>query len=679
MDFYLAPHGDYTAGGWSYTNAQFNQFGSGFAAGNFAIDSLASDPAHVYLINWDPDSVGGAMWCWISQDSGATWTRIGKVHDGPNYAARASVLQVHAIDAATAYVCEKSVGIYRTLDGGLTWTSIITFPYGNLEPLDTGAGGGWMAVGPTKLFFAQLTRSDFDTSSGINEYTIFRAALDGSSITPMTSSPIVSLPARASGDYSAIETFVLRAIDDDTVLALSLNGTRPKLSAYTEADTVISATDWTPIGSPLLITPVDYASGWSTQFGQLPLEIWTYFEYAAASFGPGSIGSQNTIGGIYQKDNLQWTALPTDPGAGFVAVAEGDAMITNSIALRGEEPSATNGEETMQVYQNDSISLGPGATSTPHTYEILQWIYDLWPVPAEGWQYWYSCRETHTGTLLGDELFLQYQAGDGSWVDMFDVLDWHDANIHVDHLSPPQTTARIPRIGSLRVISRATVARALDSFSFWFWEADPAPGPRNIQFWARNLIAGESATFSGVNLYETLDVGILYRISSIGTITDLRPVNCKHPWDVLLLNGSTWLLAGDQADKGEVSVWRTTDAGATWTLELTIPGAQGFIWGPDGPSPPWAEGAARNKGRLMTPTDQTDTSQVAMLGRTSNLTYPDITPQLFWTSTDTGSTWTTLTLPSVAGNNPPYPGHLYLAEAPPPPVSIPSRQASIVG
>lgn len=73
--------------------------------------------------------------------------------------------------------------------------------------------------------------------------------------------------------------------------------------------------------------------------------------------------------------------------------------------------------------------------------------------------------------------------------------------------------------------------------------------------------------------------GRVFKITSAGVITDISPsfVSGEAPWDVAIFDANTYVVAANAASTTDVPVYRTTNGGTTWTLVQTIPSLEGFV------------------------------------------------------------------------------------------------------
>jgi hypothetical protein len=161
--------------------------------------------------------------------------------------------------------------------------------------------------------------------------------------------------------------------------------------------------------------------------------------------------------------------------------------------------------------------------------------------------------------------------------------------------------------------------------------------------------------------------GLLWKIDASG-ITDVRPSAILVPWDLLPLTATRWLAVGTNQDTADVMVYRTDDAGGSWSLMTTMPAAQSF-----------ASGGSQDQFFMLSAPRPSVPDEVVMMGSASSSAQ-----QLLWTSTDGGATWTSMpnTADSFDGTNwaVTSPGGL-ASVCPPAPVAVtvPARLATIVG
>ena len=150
-------------------------------------------------------------------------------------------------------------------------------------------------------------------------------------------------------------------------------------------------------------------------------------------------------------------------------------------------------------------------------------------------------------------------------------------------------------------------------------------------------------------------------------VTYVRPSSLARPWDAMPLSATTWLAVGTSLTASNVLVYRTTDAGATWTLVTTIPSLQGFARR-GAPDSYWMVDAAVE-----------DPNTVYMLGNAdSNV------QQIVWESTDGGISWAQLLNAAEPqdewGDWTVYgPGGIFARGVPLVVTAAPSRLATIVG
>src|SRR5262252_799712 len=160
--------------------------------------------------------------------------------------------------------------------------------------------------------------------------------------------------------------------------------------------------------------------------------------------------------------------------------------------------------------------------------------------------------------------------------------------------------------------------------------------------------------------------GLFWKIDASG-ITDVRPPAILVPWDLLPLTATRWLAVGTTHATDDVLVYRTDNAGTSWSLMTTIPALQGFA----------ANGYSDQFFMLSAPRPAVP-DEVVMLGNASGSVQ-----QIVWTSTDGGATWTSMpNTADVFGTAwaVTAPGGLAAVAQPlPPQVAIPSRLATIVG
>lgn len=160
----------------------------------------------------------------------------------------------------------------------------------------------------------------------------------------------------------------------------------------------------------------------------------------------------------------------------------------------------------------------------------------------------------------------------------------------------------------------------------------------------------------------------LYKIDATG-VSDISPFGTNRAYDAVPLTASEWVAVGAEVIAGEphnVLVYRTTNAGSSWTLVTTIPDNQGFAL------------SARDNYFMVSAPQTAASSDVVMLGNAAF----DV-QQIFWISTDAGVTWSQLinTADPNPGGAARGPGGLASVCPVPiaPMVAIPSRLATIVG
>lgn len=115
---------------------------------------------------------------------------------------------------------------------------------------------------------------------------------------------------------------------------------------------------------------------------------------------------------------------------------------------------------------------------------------------------------------------------------------------------------------------------------------------------------------------------VLWKVTTAGKV-DIRP-SALRPWDAIPLDASVFVAAGTPTSGGsDVVVYRTTDAGANWTLVKTIPAAEGF-----------ALNGATGSYRMLDASTPMRTDLVMPGNAAFNV------QQSIWVSSDTGLTWT---------------------------------------
>jgi hypothetical protein len=164
----------------------------------------------------------------------------------------------------------------------------------------------------------------------------------------------------------------------------------------------------------------------------------------------------------------------------------------------------------------------------------------------------------------------------------------------------------------------------------------------------------------------TAPQGLLWKIDATG-ITDVRPPAILKPWDLMPLSASRWLAVGTSQTTNDVLVYRTDDAGVSWSHTTTIPAGQGFA----------ANGYTDQFFMLSAPRPSVP-DEVVMMGYASGNAQ-----QIMWTSKDGGATWASMvnTADVFDGTNwaVTAPGGLAAVIESPLLAAIPSRLASIVG
>lgn len=175
-----------------------------------------------------------------------------------------------------------------------------------------------------------------------------------------------------------------------------------------------------------------------------------------------------------------------------------------------------------------------------------------------------------------------------------------------------------------------------------------------------------AANIADSNVADTEPQGLLWQIDASG-ITDVRPSAILSPWDLLPLTATRWLAVGTTQLSDDVLVYRTDNAGGSWSLMTTIPWLQGFNGS-----------ATQDTWFMLSAPSPAVPDEVVMLGYASSEVQ-----HIVWTSTDGGATWT-----SMVNTADPFDGTSWavtntggLASVAPPSVSvaIPSRLATIVG
>ena len=160
--------------------------------------------------------------------------------------------------------------------------------------------------------------------------------------------------------------------------------------------------------------------------------------------------------------------------------------------------------------------------------------------------------------------------------------------------------------------------------------------------------------------------GVLWKIDATG-ITDVRPAAILSPWDLMPLTATRWLAVGTTQTADDVLVYRTDNAGTSWSLMTTIPDMQGF-----------ATSGYQDEHFMLSAPRPSVPDEVVMMGYAS-----DTVQQNVWTSADGGATWTSMlnTADPFDGVNWAVTATGGLAAVCSPVVSIPipSRLAAIVG
>jgi hypothetical protein len=120
--------------------------------------------------------------------------------------------------------------------------------------------------------------------------------------------------------------------------------------------------------------------------------------------------------------------------------------------------------------------------------------------------------------------------------------------------------------------------------------------------------------------------GVLWKIDASGQ-SDVRPGGIAACWELLPLTATRWLAVGTPSlSSTEVRVYRTDNAGGSWSLTHTIASTEGFAFS-----------GAPDSYYLINVSDPSVPDDVVMLGHAGSSVQ-----QIVWTSEDGGGTWASM-------------------------------------
>jgi hypothetical protein len=106
--------------------------------------------------------------------------------------------------------------------------------------------------------------------------------------------------------------------------------------------------------------------------------------------------------------------------------------------------------------------------------------------------------------------------------------------------------------------------------------------PSNAAYWGMYFMNAASSVSYQTHIQLSVHPpapNTLHKITAGGVVTHISPPfpASARPWDVTIFDANTYVAAGEAATTTDVLVYRTTNAGTSWTLVQTIPFNQGFV------------------------------------------------------------------------------------------------------